>query len=80
MHYLYRYICILNVFYICIWTIVFNKEFSIISIHNVWIFIKSSKNIDIFIFNAGFATIDVLPLLKSNLEIFFNSVISYYYL
>ena len=27
MHYLYRYICILNVFYICIWTIVCNKEF-----------------------------------------------------
>ena len=27
MHYLYRYICILNVFYKCIWTIVCNKEF-----------------------------------------------------
>ena len=27
MHYLYRYVCILNVFYICIWTIVCNKEF-----------------------------------------------------
>ena len=26
MHYLYRYVCILNVFYICIWTIVCNKE------------------------------------------------------
>ena len=30
MHYLYRYVCILNVFfYICIWTIVCNKEFII---------------------------------------------------
>ena len=28
MHYLYRYVCILNVFfYMCIWTIVCNKEF-----------------------------------------------------
>ena len=27
MHYLYRYVCILNVFfYMCIWTIVCNKE------------------------------------------------------
>ena len=33
MHYLYRYVCILNVFfYICIWTIVCNKEFIIIII------------------------------------------------
>ena len=31
MHYLYRYVCILNVFfYMCIWTIVCNKEFIII--------------------------------------------------
>ena len=31
MHYLYRYVCILDVFfYICIWTIVCNKEFIII--------------------------------------------------
>ena len=31
MHYLYRYVCILNVFfYICIWTIVCNKKFIII--------------------------------------------------
>ena len=31
MHYLYRYVCILNVFfYICTWTIVYNKEFIII--------------------------------------------------
>ena len=30
MHYLYRYVCILNVFfYMCIWTIVCNKEFII---------------------------------------------------
>ena len=28
MHYLYRYVCILNVFFhICIWTNVCNKEF-----------------------------------------------------
>ena len=26
MHYLYRYICISNVFYICIWAIVCNKD------------------------------------------------------
>ena len=33
MHYLYRYVCILNVFfYMCIWTIVCNKEFIIIII------------------------------------------------
>ena len=31
MHYLYRYVCILNVFYMCIWTIVCNKEFIIMS-------------------------------------------------
>ena len=31
MHYLYRYVCILNVFfYMCIWTIVCNKEFIIL--------------------------------------------------
>ena len=33
MHYLYRYVCILNgFFYMCIWTIVCNKEFIIIII------------------------------------------------
>ena len=33
MHYLFRYVCILNVFfYTCIWTILSNKEFIIIII------------------------------------------------
>ena len=45
MHYLYRYVCILNVFfYMCIWTIVCNKEFIIIIIYRI------SENVSIFIF------------------------------
>ena len=40
MHYLYRYVCILNVFfYMCIWTIVCNKELII------W-FVYKKKTID----------------------------------
>ena len=44
MHYLYRYVCILNVFlYICIWTIVCNKEFITI------IILRDTKTIMIII-------------------------------
>ena len=35
MHYLYRYVCILNFFYICIWTIVCNKDIIIIMCKNL---------------------------------------------
>ena len=48
MHYLYRYGCILNVFfYICIWIIVCDKEFIIIIIIIIKVFqrMTTEKNI-----------------------------------
>ena len=57
MHYLYRYVCILNVFfYMCIWTIVCNKEFILL----LYVALDIIKVTDISTYNNEYSIIVII--------------------